>query len=576
MDKFPNPLAELVWRTRYRHAPPGAEGETGPADTQARVARALARGEKDTAGWRRRFAGILADYRFLPGGRILAAAGIGRRPATLLNCFVMGPVRDDPAALFRALAEGARTLRLGGGVGWDFSSLAPQGTPLPGGGLAPGPVACLDLWDAACRVVTAGSVRGGAMMGSLSVAHPDILDFIAAKARAAVLPRFNLSVQLPDAFLAAVAADARWPLGQPESHPAAQLPARMLWNRMLQSMIDWAEPGVLFTDTLNRENNLWWREQLSTTNPCGEAPLPAYGACDLGSINLAALVRQPFTPGAHIDTAELEQVAAVAVRLLDNVLDRTRFPLARQRHEALATRRIGLGVTGLGDALAMLGLRYDSDAGRTAAAGILEQVKLAAYQASCSIAADKGTFAAFDAGRYLSGRFTARLPDGLRREIGRQGIRNSHLLAVAPTGSVSLLAGNVSPGIEPIPALRQRRKLHDTGSVHELEVADRAWSLYRETGAGTGAGAFVEAADVSPEDQLAMLAVLQPHVDGAISKTVLLPADTSVERLGALLERAHHDGLKGFAAYRPGTGRGGVIGPACALDEHGRAQCDPS
>ena len=578
---FINPVAEWVWRSRYRRTT-GAVAEAAPSDTFARVARALAAGERDAAGWATRFTRLLDGFRFLPGGRILAAAGTSGA-TTLLNCFVMGPLDDAPLRLFRALGEGAHTLRSGGGVGWDFSTLAPQGTPLGNGLAAPGPVACLELWNAACGVVTAGSVRGGAMLASLSVAHPDILGFVEAKSRPGVLQRFNLSVQATDAFMAAVEADAAWLLAgwedgrRQEAAPRA-IPARTLWERLLQAMLGGSEPGLLFTDTLNRENNLWWREQLATTNPCGETPLPSYGACCLGSINLPALVRDPFTPSASLDREELARRGTTAVRLLDNVLDATRYPLARQRREALATRRIGLGITGLGDALARLGLRYDGEAAREVAAGALEAIKLAAYAASAELAREKGPFPAWDRDRYLSGAFALRLPGALRDLIARQGVRNSHLLAIAPTGSVSLLAGNVSPGIEPIPALEQRRRLVVDGAERELVIGNRAWEEYRATRPppGAGAGAFMEAVDVSPEAQVAMQAALQRHVDGAISKTVLLPASTDAGALGRLLGAAHRAGVKGLAVHRPGSLRGDAVLAGCAVGPPGRAACEPS
>jgi ribonucleoside-diphosphate reductase alpha chain len=575
-ETFLNPLAEWVWRTRYRHATRNM-AERDAADTMSRVARALARAEREPGAWTRRFARILDGFRFLPGGRILAAAGVPG-DATLLNCFVMGRLDDAPLRLFRALGEGAHTLRAGGGVGWDFSTLAPRGTPLGRGRLAPGPVACLALLDAACDAVTALSPRGGAMMASLSAAHPDVAAFVEAKAGPGVLPRFNLSVQVPDGFMAALRADAAWPLsawsGPDAGVPAT--PARILWERLLHAMLATSEPGLLFVDTINRENNLWWRERLTTTNPCGETPLPAYGACDLGSLNLATFVRDPFGPQASLDLGALRRAASTAVRLLDDVLDVTGFPLPRQRREALATRRIGLGITGLGDALAKLGLRYDSEDGRAAAVRALESVKLAAYGASARLAAEKGAFPAWDRDRYLAGAFASRLPGRLRDRIAASGLRNSHLLAIAPTGSVSLLAGNVSPGIEPIPALEQRRRLGTEDGEVELRVADRAWAEFCALGRGAAAGAFVEAADVSPEAQLAMQAALQPHVDGAISKTLLVPAGTDAGRLGALLQRAHRDGLKGIAVHRPGSVRGSALLSGCALTPPDHAACEPS
>lgn len=575
-DTLLNPVAEWVWQTRYRRS-----GLAGPerciADTMTRVAGAVAAAEPDSLAWRRRFKALLRDCLFLPGGRILAAAGV-RGDATLLNCFVMGQLEDAPRRFFRALGEGAHTLGWGGGVGWDFSTLAPHGTPLGGGRLATGPLAALEICDLACQVVNAGSLRGGAMMGSLSVTHPDVLDFIEAKSRPGLLPRFNLSLQVTDEFMRALHGDAAWSLSWRRA-PAGQgttMPSRLLWARLLDAMLRGSEPGVLFIDTINRENNLYWRERLATTNPCGEAPLPPYGACDLGSINLAQLVRHPFTPRASLDLPALRRTAATAVRLLDDVLDVTRYPLPRQKRAALATRRVGLGITGLGDALAMLGLRYDSQRGRDAATRAMEAIKLSAYAASADLAREKGPFPAWDRDPYLAGAFVSRLPGRLRDRIAAYGIRNSHLLAIAPTGSVSLLAGNVSPGVEPIPALAQRRRLATAAGETEAVVLDHAWQEFQRQGRKEGAGAFVEAADVPPAAQIAMQAALQRHVDGAISKTLLVPPGTTSAQLGALLDTAHGAGLKGIAVYRPGSLRGSVVPSGCAVEPRGRAACEPA
>jgi ribonucleoside-diphosphate reductase alpha chain len=579
MSELPlNPLAEFVWRTRYQGVDAKATRESSPAGTFRRVSRALSAAEPDAAGWQSRFEGILAGYHFLPGGRILAAAGQAAA-RTMLNCFVMGTVEDGPERLFGALAEGARTLQQGGGIGWDFSALRPRGD-LSGEFAALGPVACLELWDAACRAVTTGLARGGAMMASLSTSHPDIDAFVRAKARPGALPRFNLSVQVPDAFLQAVEDDARWELSLPLAGATASragsaapaLRARALERLICSSMLEWSEPGVLFVDTINRENNLWWRERLATTNPCGEVPLPPYGACDLGSVNLAELVIEPFGSSARLDFETLERTARVAVRLLDNVLDASAYPLPQQRREALQTRRIGLGVTGLADALAMLGLRYDSEAGRALAISAVERLKISAYEASIELAVEKGAFPAFDRERYLAGAFVTRLPARIRDRIARSGIRNSHLLAIAPTGSISLLAGNVSPGIEPISALRQSRRVTDPqGGFREFEVEDRAWSLFRASGRRIPPPAFMESGAISPSAQLDMQSALQRHVDGAISKTILLPDTFTSTDLSALLRDAHQGGLKGFAVHRPGSARGSVIASGCA----GRLECDP-
>jgi len=561
----PNPLAEHVWRARYRARREDGTGERGLDETFSRVATALAAAERDPAAWQPRFAAILDGFRFLPGGRILAGAGTVRAPS-LLNCFVMGPVEDTRAGILRAVGEGVETLACGGGIGWDVSTVAParqSGRTDDSTGI--GPVGFLRLMDTACELFTMDRARGGAMIATLRDDHPDLSSFMSAKSAAGALPRFNLSIQLGDAFLEAVDADGDWPR-QPAAATGrrkAGLPARMLWERLLDQALRSSEPGVLFIDTINRENNLHWRERLTATNPCGEVPLPPYGSCDLGSLNLPVFVNRPFTEVAAVDHDALGAVTATAVRLLDDVLDVTSYPLGQQREVALATRRIGLGITGLGDALAMLGLAYGSPESLEAAAGALRCIKLAAYRASVSIAREKGAFPAFDAEPYLDAPFVRKLPGEVRDLIARHGIRNSHLLAIAPTGSISLLAGNVSPGLEPIPARRQRRRLRlEGGGEREFEVEDRAWALYRQAG-GRDDARFVEAAAVAPEAQVDMQAALQAEVDGAISKTVLLPDDFGAADLGRLLRHAHAAGVKGLAVHRPASTRGNVLLPGC-------------
>ncbi len=558
-----NPLADHVWRSRYRLVGDGLAPEDSLAGTFGRVAAAVAAGEPDPAVWRRRFAAEMRAFRLLPGGRILAGAGAGGR-ATLLNCFVMPPLEGPLDAVFDALGLAARTLAAGGGIGCDFSALPPRAAASgPWAAGTPGPVAWIRLWDATCATVTGMMDRSGAMMATLDARHPDILEFIDAKRRAAVLPHFNLSVRADDDFLAA----AR---GSGGDEPGV---ARV-WNQLVAAALEAAEPGLLFTTTINECNNLRWCETLTATNPCGEAPLPAWGCCALASLNLAAFVRGAFGSDACLDLDALDAAARTGVRLLDDVLEVARYPLEMQRAEALRTRRVGLGITGLADALAMLGLRYDSEAGRDAAAGFMERVKLAAYRASVALARERGPFPAYQREPYLAAPFVAALPGALRDELARHGIRNSHLLAVAPAGSISLLANNVSPGMEPIPALRQRRQVRVAGGDPLVfDVEDRAWSQFRARGAGA-TGTFVEAREVSPEAQVELQAALQRHVDGAVSKTVTLPPDCTQAQLSSLLLQAHRLGAKGLAVYRPGTVRGTVLSPGC----RGPAsiECDPA
>ena len=567
MTSIPDDLSRWVWDQRYRWRTGNDAHDAGMEATRARVARAVAAAEASRRSeWDAAFRALLDGWNFLPGGRILAGAGTGRS-VTLLNCFVMGQIEDSLPGIFGALEEAAVTLQLGGGIGCDFSTLRPRGASAASAGTtASGPVSFMHVWNSMCATVLASGNRRGAMMATLRVDHPDVLEFIDAKRDPSALRFFNLSVQVTDRFLEAVRRDEPWPLAHPAGSEsiARVLPARELWSRLLESSYGMSEPGVLFVDTINRENNLAWRECLTTTNPCGEVPLPPYGACDLGSINLPRFVRGPFTAAAALDLDAIEAAATTAVRFLDDVLDVTRFPLPQQSAAALATRRIGLGITGLADALCMLGLRYDSQAARDLAATTMRRICLAAYAVSAGLSAEKGAFPAFDRDRYLAAPFVRRLPAQLRDRIADRGIRNSHLTAIAPAGTISLLAGNASSGIEPIFEFDGRRRVLDRdGQPVDFDVTDGAVRLWHELHrAAPLPETFVTATEIAPDDHLLMQAALQPWVDGAISKTISLPADFPRERYGALYERAHALGLKGCTTYRAGTARGQVIGPA--------------
>lgn len=582
------PLQEVsldVLREKY------AKGdETSIADVRRRVATALAALEapERRAEFTERFLWA-QEQGFIPGGRINSAAGLNIK-ATLINCFVqpvgdsVTGVADGLPGIYTALSEAAETMRRGGGVGYDFSAIRPFGSVVRGTrSRASGPVSYMELFDASCRTVESAGARRGAQMGVLRIDHPDIERFIAAKDLGG-LSNFNISVGVTDAFMRALEADAPFALvhrAEPGEDTVAQgayrredglwvyreVPARALWEKIMLSTYDHAEPGVLFVDRMNDENNLWYAEELRATNPCGEQPLPAYGCCDLGSLNLTCFVEDAFEPTARFDVERMREVAAVAVRMLDLVLDATEWPLPQQAAEARAKRRIGLGFLGLGSALVMLGLRYDTHEGRAQAARIAEALRDAAYAASCELAREKGAFPLFDATRYLEGRFVARLPETLREAIRDHGIRNSHLLSIAPTGTISLaFADNASNGIEPPYSWTyQRKKRMPDNSMRSYAVEDHAWRLYRRRHPDLDAPLppqFVTALEMSADDHLRMLEAVQPFVDTAISKTVNVPADYPYEDFRDLYSEAWRAGLKGLATYRPNTVVGQVLGAA--------------
>jgi len=555
-DPFSMDISRHIWETRYR-----AAGEADIRASWRRVAQAIAQAEaNEREQWAGRFYVLLDDFRFLPGGRILAGAGTGHR-VTLFNCFVMGAIEDDLEHIFEALKEGALTMQHGGGVGYDFSTLRPAGTVAQAtGSIASGPVSFMHIWDAMCATMLSTGARRGAMMATLRCDHPDIETFVDAKRDPAVLRHFNLSVQVSDAFMAAVADDRDWPLVFPGLAGARTVRARALWQRILRAAYDMAEPGVLFVDTINHDNTLASIETLTATNPCGEIPLPPFGACDLGSLNLTAFVASPFAADARLDLAALADAAALAVRFLDNVIDVSRYPLPAQAGQARLTRRIGLGLTGLADTLVLLGLDYDSDAARALAATAMQTLRDAAYRASIVLAREKGAFPAFDADAFLASGFACRLPADIRDAIAAHGIRNSHLLAIAPAGTISLLANNCSSGIEPIFAAEaERRVLGTDGRYRTHRVLDNACQIWRQQRGEGLPPAFVEARQIDPLAHLRMQAALQPFVDNAISKTINVAADIPFERFEDLYRQAHALGLKGCTVFRPNPVTGSIL-----------------
>src|SRR5262245_23834686 len=582
-------ISQQVWDMKYRlRAPadgnmPGEPLDKTIEDTWRRVASALAAPERNPALWTERFYAAMTDFKFLPAGRVIAGAGSGRS-VTLFNCFVMGTIPDDMGGIFAHLREAALTMQQGGGIGYDFSTLRPRGAPVKGVGAdASGPLSFMDVWDAMCRTIMSAGYRRGAMMATLRCDHPDIEDFIAAKREPGRLRMFNLSVLVTDALMKAVEDDAPWELsfGGPDGGKTTWkvLPARELWDKIMRATYAYAEPGVIFIDRINQRNNLWYCQHISATNPCGEQPLPPYGACLLGSINLASLVEDPFAPDARLDLDRLRRLVPDCVRIMDNVIDISGFPLPDQKEEASQKRRIGLGVTGLADALIMCGLRYGSTATVAATERWLATIQREAYLASAALAAEKGAFPLFDRDRYLAGETVAGLDEEVRGRIAQNGIRNALLTSVAPTGTISLFADNISSGIEPVFSFRHTRNmLMPDGTRREEEVSDYAYRLFRRL-KGEFAPLpdyFIDAQALTPDDHVVMQAAAQKHIDSSISKTINVPAEFPFDRFKDVYIEAYALGCKGCTTYRPNEITGAVlearehITPPAAAREPGR------
>ena len=566
-------------------------GETSAEDVYLRVARALASVEAvaEQADYEALF---LANLRAgaIGAGRIMSAAGTSIQ-ATLINCFVQpvgdciqGVDDDGYPGIYEALREAAETMRRGGGVGYDFSRIRPRGAEVKGtASMASGPCSYINVFDQSCATVESAGARRGAQMGVLRIDHPDVLEFITAKRMPGRWNNFNVSLGVPDSFMHALEQNLPWELvhrAKPGSSLEARgawqrtdglwvyqtLAARELWDIVMRSAYDFAEPGMLFLDQINQDNNLRYCEDIASTNPCGEQPLPPYGCCDLGPIILPRFVSHPFDVGgaAAFDFDAFAAVVMTQVRALDNVLELTFWPLPQQRAEAAAKRRIGVGFTGMGNVLTLLCLRYDEAAGRDMAVRIATCMRDAAYTASIALARERGSFPRFDVEGYLEeGTFASRLPVALQEAIRTYGIRNSHLLSIAPTGTVSLaFADNASNGIEPSFSWVYRRKKREAdGHTTEYAVEDHAWRVYRALGGDVGnlPDYFVSALQMSAQSHIAMMQAVQPLVDTAISKTVNVPADCPYGELSSLYQQAWSAGLKGLATYRPNAILGSVL-----------------
>lgn len=561
MDRFTAPIAQQIWDMKYRlKTADGTIVDTTVQDTWRRIADDLASVEKDPSLWSKRFYNALDDFKFLPAGRITAGAGTGRA-VTLFNCFVMGTIPDSMGGIFDMLKEAALTMQQGGGIGYDFSTIRPKGAPVHGVAAdASGPLSFMDVWDAMCRTIMSAGSRRGAMMATLRCDHPDIEDFIEAKSDAARLRMFNVSVLVTDPFMEAVKSEEDWDLVF-DGQIYKTVSAKELWDKIMQSTYDYAEPGVIFIDRINKANNLNYCETIAATNPCGEQPLPPYGACLLGSINLARLVETPFEAGAALNETLLAELVGTAVRMMDNTVDASRFPLPEQESEAQNKRRIGLGVTGLADALLMVGSRYGSDEAAALTEKWLHLIARHAYLASVDIAKEKGAFPLFEADAFLASGTMQMMDQDVRDAIATHGIRNALLTSIAPTGTISLYAGNVSSGIEPVFAYAYSRKvLQKDGTRTEEEVVDYAVQMWRDKfGDAELPEYFVNAQTLAPEDHVKMQAAAQKWIDSSISKTINCPEDISFEAFKNVYMQAYEQGCKGCTTYRPNAVTGSVL-----------------
>ncbi len=569
MNTFQEAVSEKVWDKSYRYRSQDKIIDETIEDTWRRVAQAVAKAEqsKNAAYWEEEFYRMLSDFRFIPGDRILAGAGT-KHAVTLFDCFVMPIAEDSLLGIFEAIKEAALTLQQGGSVGYDFSSLRPRGYPVVNvGTFASGPVSFMRIWDAMCGTMASTGTRRGTMTGILRCDHPDIEEFIAAKSDPHELRHFNLSVLVSDNFMQCVKENREWELIFPAqeedltdavlhhwSHSAEpvacrvirRVNARDLWDKIIQSAFRYAEPGILFEDTVNRQNNLWYREWISTTNPYGEFPLPAYGACHVGVINLTQFINHAFESNASIDWDGIQKTVYTAMRFLDNVIDVSHYPLKMQKQEVYSTRRMGLGITGLADAFVMLGIRYGSAPSFDQAKKIMQCISDTAWQASISLAQERGVFAGFHAKKYLQGNFVQHLSEEVRQAIEKNGIRNSHHLAIGPAKKISLLANNVSNGIEPIRgADYECTLLGRNGESVKHTVTDYAMRLWRKKNSSNQLPpAWVDVFQLTPQEHLQMQSIVQFFVDNAVAKTIYLPTDFPVEELSKLYTEAHALGLK--------------------------------
>jgi ribonucleoside-diphosphate reductase alpha chain len=559
---FDQKIAHQIWSTKYRYQSAGRIVDQTVQDTWTRVALGLSRAEKpaDQAQFRATVRDAMASFKLLPAGRILSGCGTSRN-VTLCNTFVMRTIPDSLLGIMDTIKDAALTMQMGGGIGFDFSTLRPAGEPVAGfDGPAAGPLAAMDICDAICQMLVIGMGRG-AMMATLRCDHPDIESFVVAKSQRTRLRNFNLSVMVTDKFMQAVREGEDWDLLW-NGRVVRQIRAADLWDTIMAQTYAAAEPGVLFIDRINAANPLNYLETIAATNSCAEQPLPPNGTCPLASINLARLVTAPFTAEARFDLAEFRRLTAIAVRLLDNALDVSRFALAAQREQAQAQRRIGVGVTGVADAIAMLGAKYGSAKAVFLLESWMQTLQNEVYRASARLAAERGPFPQYVAARHLAQPSIRALNPDVRAEVEQFGLRNGALTTIAPTGTTSIYAGNVSSGIEPIFSISYLRMITNPDNTKSLErVVDYAvWSHAAIFGLDAPLPeSVVTAADLTPSDHIRMQAAAQKWVDGGISKTVNCPADIPFDAFKNVYREAYEAGCKGCTTYRPNAITGAVL-----------------
>ena len=561
-ESFDQPIAYQIWNTKYRYLSKGQTVDTSVEDTWARVALGLSRIENpaDQTRTRAMFYDAMASYKLLPAGRILSGCGTDRH-VTLSNTFVMRTIPDSLIGVMDTIKDAALTMQMGGGIGFDFSTLRPAGQPVDGfDGIAAGPLAVMDICDAVCQMLVTGMGRG-AMMATLRCDHPDVENFVMAKSDRSRMRNFNLSVMVTDRFMAAVRSGADWDLVW-DGQVVRRIKAADLWNRIMAQTFAAAEPGVLFIDRINATNPLNYLETIAATNSCAEQPLPPNGTCPLASINLSQLVTAPFTAEARFDLGELRRLTAIAVRLLDNTIDVSRYALPAQERQAKAQRRIGVGVTGVGNAVAMLGARYGSPKAVFLIGSWMQTIQNEAYRTSARLAAERGPFPMYVESKHLSQPSIRALDADVRAEVERHGLRNGTLTTIAPTGTISMFAGNVSSGIEPTFSTSYLRLITNPDGTKALErVID--YAAWRH---GTIFGpdaplpdTFVTTADLDPSDHIRMQAAAQKWVDSGISKTVNCPEDIPFEAFKNIYLEAYAAGCKGCTTYRPNPITGSIL-----------------